>query len=102
MANTNSFRIGVDIGGTFTDITVVEQSGRISSYKTPSTPKAPAQSVLTGIREALAVAELDTTSCASLVHGSTVGVNTIIQRVGEKVGVLVTQGFEDLLEIGRA
>lgn len=102
MANTNSFRIGVDIGGTFTDITVVEQGGRISSYKTPSTPKAPAQSVLTGIREALDVAELDTAACASLIHGSTVGVNTIIQRVGENVGVLVTQGFEDLLEIGRA
>lgn len=102
MAKTNSFRIGVDIGGTFTDITVVEQNGRISSYKTPSTPKAPAQSVLTGIRETLDVASLDPSSCASLVHGSTVGVNTIIQRVGDNVGVLVTQGFEDLLEIGRA
>jgi N-methylhydantoinase A len=102
MTMSASFKIGVDIGGTFTDITIVEEGGRITSHKTPSTPKAPAESVLRGITEALRFADLDPVNCASFVHGSTVGVNTIIQRVGDKVGVLVTKGFEDLLEIGRA
>ncbi|WP_046868230.1 hydantoinase/oxoprolinase family protein [Microvirga massiliensis] len=102
MQTAEAFKIGVDIGGTFTDITVIERNGRATTHKTPSTPHAPAESVLRGIREALELAELDPAGCRSFVHGSTVGVNTIIQRLGAKVGVLVTKGFEDVLELGRA
>jgi N-methylhydantoinase A len=101
MTPASSFKIGVDIGGTFTDVTIVESDGRITGHKTPSTPAAPADGVLKGLSEAMAKAGLDPARCSSFVHGSTIGVNTIITRTGAKVGVLVTKGFEDLLELGR-
>jgi N-methylhydantoinase A len=101
MARAGSFKIGVDIGGTFTDVTVVEADGRVTAHKTPSTPRAPAEAVLRGLAETLDKAQLDPARCMSFVHGSTIGVNTIIQRTGARVGVLLTKGFEDLLELGR-
>src|SRR6266851_1808494 len=82
MADLKSFTIGVDVGGTFTDVTIIGADGRIAAHKTPSTPRAPAD-------------------CVRFVHGSTIGLNTIIRRVGARVGLLVTGGFEDLLELGR-
>lgn len=101
MSPKPSLKIGVDIGGTFTDVAVVVSDGRVVTHKTPSTPQAPAQAVLQGIKESLEKAGLDPALCTSFVHGSTVGVNTIITRTGAKVGVLITKGFEDLLELGR-
>src|ERR1700682_2962311 len=101
MTRAASLKIGVDIGGTFTDVTVVEADGRVTTHKTPSTPRAPAEAVLQGLAEALNKAQCDPARCTSFVHGSTIGVNTIIQRNGARVGVLVTKGFEDLLEVGR-
>lgn len=101
MGKASSFKIGVDIGGTFTDVTIINAEGRITTHKTPSTPRAPAEAVLRGLREAMAKADCDPANCASFVHGSTIGVNTIIQRTGARVGMIVTKGFEDLLEIGR-
>jgi N-methylhydantoinase A len=101
MSAEPSLKIGVDIGGTFTDVAVVVSDGRVVTHKTPSTPRAPAEAVLQGIKESLGKAGLDPALCTSFVHGSTVGVNTIITRTGAKVGVLVTKGFEDLLELGR-
>ena len=101
MARAASFKIGVDIGGTFTDVTIVDADGRITAHKTPSTPAAPADGVLKGLSEAMAKADLDPAQCSSFVHGSTIGVNTIITRTGAAVGVLVTKGFEDILELGR-
>jgi N-methylhydantoinase A len=100
-AAANAYKIGVDIGGTFTDVTIVETGGRVTSHKTPSTPRAPAEAVLRGLHEAIDRARLDPARCMSFVHGSTIGVNTIIQRTGARVGVLLTKGFEDLLELGR-
>jgi N-methylhydantoinase A len=101
MARAGSYKIGVDIGGTFTDVTIVQTDGTVTSHKTPSTPRAPAEAVLRGLAEAIDRAHLDPAGCMSFVHGSTIGVNTIIQRTGARVGVLVTKGFEDLLELGR-
>ena len=101
MARASSYKICVDIGGTFTDVTVVETDGTVTSHKTPSTPRAPAEAVLRGLFEALDRAQLDPAQCMSFVHGSTIGVNTIIQRTGARVGVVLTKGFEDLLELGR-
>lgn len=102
MSTTTRFKIGVDIGGTFTDVTIVsENDGQVTTHKTPSTPQALEEGVLRGVANGLAKARLDPAGCTTFVHGSTVAVNTVIQRTGARVGVLVTRGFEDLLELGR-
>ena len=101
MSGGTPFRIGVDIGGTFTDTTIVADDGWMVVHKTPSTPRAFEEGVLRGISEGLARAGLDPAGCTTFVHGSTVAVNTVIQRRGARVGVLLTKGFEDLLELGR-
>jgi len=101
MKSAESFKIGVDVGGTFTDITLVGSDGAITVHKTPSTPEAPAQAVLTGIGEALHAAGRQPRDCVGFVHGSTIGVNTIIRRDGASVGLILTAGFEDILELGR-
>ena len=102
MSTATRFKVGVDIGGTFTDVTIVsEHDGQVTTHKTPSTPQALEEGVLRGVAAGVAKARLDPAGCTTFVHGSTVGVNTIIQRAGARVGVLVTRGFEDLLELGR-
>ena len=101
MSSANSFLIGVDVGGTFTDVTIVDGKGAIIVHKTPSTPSAPAHGVLTGIEEAMLKADLRAQDCVGFVHGSTIGVNTIIRRDGARVGLLLSSGFEDILELAR-
>src|SRR3990172_3213788 len=90
------FRIGVDIGGTFTDFVVYDEtSGQVSSFKLLSTPAAPEQAVLEGIRR------LQPSGDASLVHGSTVATNALLERKGARIAFVTTGGFRDLLTIGR-
>jgi len=96
-----SWIIGVDVGGTFTDFHVYDDvSGEQRLHKTPSTPDNPARAVLNGINE-LASGDLDLAQVSRLSHGTTVATNALIQRGGGKVALLVTEGFRDLLEIGR-
>ncbi len=96
-----SWIIGVDVGGTFTDFHVYDdESGELRLHKTPSTPDNPARAVLNGINE-LASGDLDLAQVSRLSHGTTVATNALIQRRGGKVALLVTEGFRDLLEIGR-
>ncbi len=94
-------RIGVDIGGTFTDIVLFTDRGRTISRKTPSTPAHPEQAVLTGIRLALGDAGLEPGEIATVLHGTTVGSNAILQKRGGRTGLVTTRGFRDVLEIGR-
>lgn len=101
MAESNTFKIGVDVGGTFTDVTLVGNDGIVSTYKTPSTPSAPAAAVLKGLTEAIRLSGRAPQDCSGFVHGSTIGVNTIIRRDGARVGMLLTRGFEDVLELAR-
>jgi N-methylhydantoinase A len=96
-----AFRIGVDIGGTFTDTTVLDDNGTVTISKTPSVPHAPEQGVLDGIMLGLERAGLSPAACTALVNSSTIAVNSVVQRNGAAVGLLVTEGFEDLLELGR-
>ncbi|CAH1650413.1 hydantoinase/oxoprolinase family protein [Chelatococcus asaccharovorans] len=102
MTHRPRYRLGVDIGGTFTDLAVVEEdSGRLLTFKTPSVPADPARAVLNGINilsqeHGIAPHEID-----YFVHGTTLGLNTLLQRNGATTGLLVTRGFRDLLEIGR-
>jgi N-methylhydantoinase A len=89
-------RIGVDIGGTFTDFVVYDEtSGQVSSFKLLSTPAEPEQAVLEGIRR------LQPSGDASLVHGSTVATNALLERKGARTAFVTTGGFRDLLTIGR-
>jgi len=90
--------IGVDVGGTFTDLTVVDEAtGAIQVTKVPSTPRDEAKAVLKGLAELGA----DSAQVSRIVHGTTVGTNAILQRRGARVALVTTEGFRDLFEIGR-
>jgi N-methylhydantoinase A len=92
------WRVGVDIGGAFTDLLALnEETGELKWVKVESTPKDYSQAV----RETLSRSKLDLSETRHLVHGQTVVINTIITRSGSKVGLVTTDGF-DILEIGRA
>ncbi|TDR85219.1 hydantoinase/oxoprolinase family protein [Enterovirga rhinocerotis] len=94
-------RIGVDIGGTFTDLVLTDAAARTFQRKVSSTPAAPEEAVLTGVREILAEAGIAAREVAEVVHGTTVGSNTLLQKVGAPTGLITTRGFRDVLEIGR-
>ena len=99
------WRIGVDVGGTFTDMVLRDSAGAVRVYKAPSVPADPSEGVLGVLR--LAAQQLDfplsalLRDCALFVHGSTVATNTILEKKGAKVGMLTTEGFRDSLEIRR-
>src|SRR5471032_3688658 len=99
------WRIGVDVGGTFTDMVLRDESGAVRIFKAPSVPADPSEGVLGVLR--LAAQQLDLPlsallrDCALFVHGSTVATNTILEKKGAKVGMLTTEGFRDSLEIRR-
>jgi len=90
-------RIGVDVGGTFTDLVAWDAAGRMESCKVPTTPANPAEGVLHGI----ATLAPRTGAWASLAHGTTMVTNAIVERRGAPVGYITTRGFRDVLEIGR-
>jgi N-methylhydantoinase A len=95
-------RMGADIGGTFTDFVLTNDTGdRVLNFKTPSTPSDPAQAILAGIRQMVELHGVKTEDIDYFVHGTTLGVNTLIQRTGSVTGLLVTKGFRDVLEIAR-
>jgi len=100
-----AWRIGVDIGGTFTDLVLADQAGGVRVFKVPTVPADPAQGAFDAVSAAAqgvgcSVAEL--LRCTSLfVHGSTIATNTVLERSGARVGMLVTDGFRDALEIRR-
>jgi N-methylhydantoinase A len=90
-------RVGVDVGGTFTDLVAWDAAGRMSSLKVPTTPANPAGGVLNG----LAAVARAVGHCASLAHGTTLVTNAIVERRVGAVGLVTTRGFRDVLEIGR-
>ena len=93
-----SLRIAVDIGGTFTDLIAFdERSRRIQQAKILTTPRDPVEGILDCIRKAV----LDPKSIDNLIHGSTIPINTLIERKGATVGLIVTRGTRDVYIIGR-
>ena len=87
-----STRIGVDVGGTFTDLIAYDpESGRIVSAKWPSTVEAPEAAVIESV--ARAVSEEDLAATEYFLHGTTVGLNALLQRSGARVGLLATVGI---------
>ena len=97
-----SVLIGVDVGGTFTDVVGLDQQNRLLTIKTPSNPEDPASTVLRGIEQFAAAVNLDMAEMlktATVVHGTTMGMNTLITRTGALTGLLCTSGFRDALEM---
>jgi N-methylhydantoinase A len=93
--------VGVDIGGTFTDIALIDNAaGRVRSTKTLTTPADPAQGVLDGIAKVLAQGDVKIEFVNTFVHGTTLATNAIIERKGAATALLATKGFRDLLETG--
>src|SRR5215208_3382825 len=94
--------IGVDVGGTFTDFFAFDdETDRIVLHKVPSTPANPAEAVVAGLRDLASRHTIDLNQVTRLSHGTTVATNALIQRRGGKVALVVTEGFRDLIEIGR-
>ena len=91
--------IGVDTGGTFTDI-VMRIDGDLFTHKVLSTPQNPALAVLQGVSEILRMHDTDTERL-DIVHGSTVATNALLERRGARIALVTTKDFEDILEIGR-
>ncbi|MFD0681150.1 MULTISPECIES: hydantoinase/oxoprolinase family protein [unclassified Paenibacillus] len=96
------YMVGVDVGGTFTDVTLVDShSGEILNHKVPSTPEDPSRAIMNGVVQILELNEVPVSEVRYLAHGTTVATNSLIERKGALTGLLVTEGFRDLLEIGR-
>src|SRR3990167_2527746 len=97
------YRIGIDVGGTFTDLVAVDDSGRVVLAKSVSTPRDPSLGVMEGL--GLLAAELgrDLASLLAeterIVHGTTVATNALLERKGSRVGLLTTQGHRDVIEM---
>jgi N-methylhydantoinase A len=95
-------KLGIDIGGTFTDLVLMDDStGKLNFAKTLTTYPDPAVGIMTGVQEILDNFNVKIQDIATLVHGTTLVTNAIIERKGAKTGLITTQGFEDVLEIGR-
>ena len=98
MTTANSFIIGVDIGGTFTDVFFLNQTtGTGEIAKVPSTPQNRADGFIAGIKTRIQ----NFGDCATIVHGTTVATNALLQRTGAKTGIITTRGFRDVLEMRR-
>jgi N-methylhydantoinase A len=94
-------QIGVDIGGTFTDIVALDREWRLFLTKVPSTPKDLLDGVGAAVRRALALADAPAAAVERFIHGTTVATNAVLERKGAVTAVLTTEGFEDVLELGR-
>ena len=90
-------RVGADVGGTFTDLVAMDEAGRITVAKAPTTPEDQSDGVL----DAVAQAGVDLASVDFFSHGTTVGVNAVIENKGARVAIITTEGFRDALELRR-
>ncbi|MBX3540794.1 MAG: hydantoinase/oxoprolinase family protein, partial [Chelatococcus sp.] len=96
------YRIGIDVGGTFTDFVLADVVGRtLMFHKEPSVPSDPSLAVERGIASLLATHAIAAQDVELIVHGTTIGLNAIIQRRGARMALVVSKGNRDLLEIAR-
>jgi N-methylhydantoinase A len=95
-------RIGVDVGGTFTDLIYIDdEAGKVIVHKTPSTPADPSIGTVTGISELCTMAGIEPAQLDQVFHGTTVATNIVIEHTGAKVGMITTRGYRDILHIAR-
>jgi len=98
-----SYRLGVDVGGTFTDVLLIDEaSGAFHTAKVPSTPSDSSIGVLNGIEKACARAGIDPDAVSHVMHGTTVATNTVLTGSGAKVGLVTTKGYAQVLQIARS
>jgi 5-oxoprolinase (ATP-hydrolysing) len=101
MTSSGRYRIGFDIGGTFTDFILLDtQRSEIRLHKCLTTPHDPSVGALDGLNELLSAAGLTIADVADAVHGTTLATNTLIERTGARLGLITTRGFRDILEMG--
>jgi N-methylhydantoinase A len=93
-------RIGVDVGGTFTDVTLVTDGGDLVTAKVPSTDDQ-SEGVLAGVRKACRAAGIDPAAIGEFSHATTVSVNALLERAGARTALVTTEGFRDVLAVGR-
>ena len=102
MTQTSRFKLGIDIGGTFTDLTLLEDNGaRVHTHKLSSTPDAPSRAVARGVVELMTRIGRTPADIDGFVHGTTIALNAILERRGASVAMMVTEGNRDILEIAR-
>jgi N-methylhydantoinase A/oxoprolinase/acetone carboxylase beta subunit len=95
-------RLGVDVGGTFTDLIYVhDEAGKILVHKVPTTPEDPSQGTVRGVRELTDAAEESPGALDQVFHGTTIATNIVIEHSGAKVGLITSEGYRDILHIAR-
>ncbi len=95
-------RLGVDVGGTFTDLIYVDDEvGQILVHKLPTTPEDPSQGTVQGIRELTSLAGTEPSQLEQVFHGTTIATNLVIEHDGAQVGLITTEGYRDILHIAR-
>ncbi len=99
-----AFRLGVDVGGTFTDLFLVGDEGSGAQYrvKTPSTPADPSEGVLVGVRRICEESGVAVGELRNILHGTTVATNAVLESKGARVGLITTQGFAQILHLARS
>lgn len=98
-----AYRLGVDVGGTFTDVLLIDQrTGTTHRAKTASTPHDQSVGVLNGVRKVCGQAGVELSDIAQVLHGTTVATNAILQGRGATVGLVTTRGFRQVLQIARS
>ena len=96
-------RLGIDVGGTFTDFLLFDETSRqVQLLKTPSTPEDQSIGILTGVQKIIAQAGISASDIKVLLHGTTVSTNIVLEEKGAKVGLLVTENFEQVLHMARS
>jgi len=103
MSDKTGLRLGVDVGGTFTDLLLIDEAaGTTHTAKVPSTPDDSSVGVLNGIERLCGQAGIDPGDITEVMHGTTVATNTVLTRAGAKVGLVTTKGYRDTLQIARS
>src|SRR3954447_8282091 len=99
-----AYRLGVDVGGTFTDLFLVSEGNGGAQFrvKTPSTPQDPSEGVLTGVRRICEQAGIGVGELQNILHGTTVATNAVLESKGARVGLITTQGFGQILHLARS
>src|SRR6516225_7557573 len=98
-----SYRLGADVGGTFTDLLLInDENGSTFSAKVPSTPNDPSIAVINGIAQISERAAIDPRDVTHVLHGTTVATNAILTGSGARVGLVTTAGYRQVLQIARS
>ena len=98
-----SYRLGVDVGGTFTDLLLFnDDTGESFKTKVPSTPDDPSRAVVGGTKDICEIADIDASEIEYFLHGTTVATNAVLEGKGARVGLVVTQGYRQIMQVARS